>query len=261
MWPRTLWRVADQAGLAGRRRRRRPGPPGRRSASTWRRSRTRRRRACAPSRRGGGGPPRCRWRSAPRSRSGWSGPRPPARCAGSARPSGPARRRRGAGPPTACAPRPGWRSEACIRAAICSFSPPVSSARVFSSAVTCSSNLARVSATGLSWASSRGWASSSRLRKVSSLRLSSSSATRLADCAAWAFRNSADGRALGLERSGPLLRLRQLGAGQVAAAPTARRRVAARVRVRRSWPTSAPRRQSTSSAENKEQRACSCSVP
>ncbi len=76
-------------------------------------------------------------------------------------------------------------AEACIRAASCSFSPPVSSARAFSSACTFSSNLARVSATGLSWASSRALASCSWARAVSALRFSSSSATALADWAAW----------------------------------------------------------------------------
>src|SRR5690606_42050876 len=55
--------------------------------------------------------------------------------------------------------------------------PPVSSALVFSTAATCSWNFVRVSATGLSCASSLAWASCSRLRKVSdrkSTRLNSS---------------------------------------------------------------------------------------
>jgi hypothetical protein len=47
------------------------------------------------------------------------------------------------------------------------FSPPVSSARAFSMAATCSSNLARVSATGLSWPAMRSMARASCERKVS----------------------------------------------------------------------------------------------
>ena len=132
MWARTLcaWRRPRPRAP---RRRRRPAAPGRRSASTWRRSRT----PPPPGRRTvTSGPPAALLgvdaRSVRRSRSGASGPRPPARCAASARPSGPARRRRGAAPPTACAPRPGWPAEACSRAAIWAFRPPVSSARAFS---------------------------------------------------------------------------------------------------------------------------------
>ena len=44
---------------------------------------------------------------------------------------------------TACAPRPGWRSRPAASGAICSFSPPVSSARAFSTAVTCSWNFSQ----------------------------------------------------------------------------------------------------------------------
>ena len=76
-------------------------------------------------------------------------------------------------------------------AAIWAFSPPVSSARAFSMAVTWSSNLARVSATGLSWASRRALASSSCDLKVSEARSTSVSATASADWAAWALSSSA----------------------------------------------------------------------
>ncbi len=69
-------------------------------------------------------------------------------------------------------------------AAIWAFSPPVSSARAFSMAVTWASNLARVSATGLSWASRRALARSSCDLKVSDARSTSVFATASADWAA-----------------------------------------------------------------------------
>ncbi|MNJ34275.1 hypothetical protein D3C77_289790 [compost metagenome] len=81
--------------------------------------------------------------------------------------------------------------EAAISRLSCSFSPPVSSARAFSSAVTCSWNLARVSETGLSWASIRSRATRSWAWKVSVARATSLVATASADWAAWALRNSA----------------------------------------------------------------------